>query len=340
MQIKEVENKKEWEEFLSNSRVTYYPLFQSWNWGEVQKKLGSKIWRFGIYDKKNLVGICQVTNVNAKRGHYLHLRHGPVLNPFTFSSLDFLLDYLKKLARREGASFIRLSPVVEKSKVPIDEIRKRGMKDAPLHKMDGELCWILDITQSAEDLLKNMRKSHRYLIKKSFAEKSLKITSTTDSKDIEKFIPLYKKLSLRKHFVPHRGVAEEFEIFKKDNQSVLLLVEYEKKIIAGGLFDFVGEMAIYRHSASNDEYKNIPGMYAMLWEAIQIAKKRGMQTFNFWGVISEADSSSHPWYGLSLFKKGFGGEEKEFLHAQDIPLGFGYWKTYGVEYLSKLLKGY
>lgn len=81
-------------------------------------------------------------------------------------------------------------------------------------------------------------------------------------------------------------------------------------------------------------------MYLLLWSAIQEAKKRNISLFNFWGVIKDTDSHKHPWYGLSQFKKGFGGEEREFLHAQDIPLSMGYWKTYCIESASKLLKGY
>lgn len=340
LKIEEITNKKIWEDFLDNPKVVNYPLFQSWNFGVVQEKMGSNIWRIGVYDNKKLVGICQIIDVNARRGHYLHLRHGPVLNPFNPKVFDTLIEYIKNLARKNSASFIRLSPVVESHLVPQDFLSSRNMHPAPIHKMDAELCWVLDITKSEEELLSNMRKSHRYLIRKALADKSLKIIKSTNLKDMDRFIPLYKHLSKRKHFVPHRGVREEFEVFKKDNQSMLFLVEYQKKIIAGGLFDFVGKTAIYRHSASNEEYRNIPGMYLMLWSAVEEAKKRNMHYFNFWGVIKDSDSKSHPWYGLSLFKKGFGGEEKEFLHAQDLPLSFLYGKTWLIEYFSKLLKGY
>lgn len=345
--INEIKEKKIWENFLEDKKIVYYPFFQSWSWGEVQKKLGHIVDRVGVFDGKDLVAICQITDVVARRGHYIHLRHGPVLKPFSLSVLDFLLDYIKKIARGKDASFIRLSPLVEKSLVGQESLKNRNMIPAPIPNMDAEICWMLNIENSEEDLLKNMRKSHRYLVKKALGDKDLKVIKTTNGKDMEKFVPLYKNLSLRKHFVPHKGVEEEFEEFKKDNQSLLILIEYlpagrqgKKKIIAGGLFDFVGNMAIYRHSASDDEYRAIPAMYLLLWEAILEAKRRGLTVFNFWGVTTEKDSPRHPWQGLSLFKTGFGGERKEFLHAQDIPLSSLYWKTYAIETASKFLKGY
>lgn len=340
LKITEITDKKIWEDFLSDTAVGYYPFFQSWNFGKVQERFGALVKRVGVWRGNQLVAICQIIDVNARRGHYLHLRHGPVLKPFNKEIFDFLMTYIKKLAQEKNAYFIRLNPVVEKQHVPVEFIRSRHMKDSPIHKMDGEVAWVLDIRVPEEELLKNMRKSHRYLIKKARENKDLTITTTSNFKDIEKFLPLYKSLSQRKHFVPHKGVRFEFEIFGKDNQEVLYLAKYKNKIIAGALIAFVGHMAIYRHSASDDTHRDVPAMYLLLWEAILESKKRGLKIFNFWGVITDLDSKRHPWHGLSLFKKGFGGELKEFLHAQDISISILYWKTYIIELSSKILKGY
>lgn len=339
MQILEIQNKKTWEEFLQDPQIVYYPLFQSWSWGEVQKRLGCRVWRVGVFQNKKLVAICQIIEVKARRGHYFHLRHGPVIKPFNSRVLDFLLDFVKKHAQKEGASFVRLSPLVEKNLVPEDSLKKRNMISSPIHNMDAEICWVLDISKSPEELLKNMRKSHRYLIRQGFKIQDLRIKKTRDANDVEKFIPLYKHLSQRKHFVPHKGVLEEFDVFSKDDNETLFLSFYKNKVISGALVAFVGGMAIYRHSASNDEFRSIPSMYLLLWEAILEAQKRGLKLFNFWGIAA-SENPKHPWAGLSLFKTGFGGEKKEFLHAQDIPLSIFYWKTHFFERVSTLLKGY
>jgi lipid II:glycine glycyltransferase (peptidoglycan interpeptide bridge formation enzyme) len=34
------------------------------------------------------------------------------------------------------------------------------------------------------------------------------------------------------------------------------------------------------------------------------------------------ENANHPWKGLSLFKKGFGGHEKDYLRTKDYPLNF------------------
>lgn len=339
LKVKEIAKKKEWEAFLDQKGISFYPLFQSWNWGEVQKSLEFPVVRLGLLKNNKLVGICQIVDVRARRGHYLHLRHGPILMPFDKTHFIFFIDHIKNLAKERTASFLRMSALVEEQFVDHSMLSKMGFRNSPIHRMDAEVCWVLDITKTDEELMSGMRKSHRYLIRKGLGDTNLKITQTKNIKDIEKFLPLYKSLSVRKHFVPHGGVKEEFRVFGSENQEALFLAQYNKKIIAGALIAFTGNMAIYRHSASDENFRHIPAMHVIQWHAILEAKKRGIKLYNLWGVSPEG-SKRHPWVGVSLFKTGFGGGIKEFLHAQDLPLSSLYWKTYLIDSVTKKLKGY
>ena len=98
LKVEEITNKKDWEQFLLQSTLIY-PFFQSWNWGMVQEEMGHTIWRKGIYKDKTLLGVCQIIDVKARRGHYLHLRHGPVLKEYTKEYAAAFLDSIKILAK-------------------------------------------------------------------------------------------------------------------------------------------------------------------------------------------------------------------------------------------------
>ncbi|HYK08821.1 MAG TPA: peptidoglycan bridge formation glycyltransferase FemA/FemB family protein [Candidatus Eisenbacteria bacterium] len=337
LKIQEIINKKTWEEFIEKVSNGFPPFFQTWNWGDVQKRQGIKIWRLGLYKNTSLIGIVSVTYISAKRGKYIHLRHGPVLKEYKKEYLDFLMKFLSEKGKKAGASFIRLSPLISeeegKSLFVSSEFR-----NAQIHAMDAEVCWILPLDASEEEILKNMRKSHRYLIRKSQTT-GVVIERTKNIDKMKLFLPLYTKLAHKKHFVAHHGVEEELEIFGKDDQSLLFLAHYENKVIAGALIDFVHGMAIYRHSASDDAYRHIPAMYLLQWEVIKEAKKRDMKLYNFWG-IAPGDSKRHPWHGITLFKTGFGGEKKEFMHGKDYVLSWKYWLIYALERVTKLRKGY
>lgn len=334
----EIADKNLWEQFLCQKQISYYPFFQSWEWGEVQRKLGFPIQRLGLYDGKKLIAVCMFVEVRAKRGFYIHLRHGPVVFPFSEDILAAFLDQIITIAKEKGASFVRVSPLIEEKNLPELFWKKFSAIISPIHRIDAEICWILNIFKSEEEILKNMRKTHRYLIKKS-QQSNIEIIQTKNVSDIKHFIPIYNELSHRKHFVPHKGISQEFEEFSKGEKEILMLAKYQQKYIAGALIAFVGNMAIYRHSASLEEYKNIPASYLIQWRAILEAKKRGLSWYNFWGVAPLEDKN-HPWFGLTLFKTGFGGNLLEFIHARDIPLSYKYYITYLIEYIRKKQKGY
>ncbi len=338
LKIDEIKNKHTWDSFIYSQKYEITPFFQLWNWGKVSKNMGLKTMHAGIYDGKKLVGIALVTHVRAKRGNYFHIRHGPLFSKYTSAYFDFFIEYLKKKSLENNISFIRMSPLVKEEAIGPDFFKQKGCIPAPIHRMDAEVCWVLDISKSEEVLLRNMRKSHRYLIRKALTM-NIKVLRTKKVLDIKEFTKLYVNLSKRKHFIPHKGIVEEFEVFANDDETILFLAEYEGKIISGAFVSFLKKNAIYRHGASDVSYRNIPASYLIQWKAIKEAKKRGIQLYNFWG-ISSTDSRNHPWHGPTQFKLGFGGRKEEFIHAYDLPLNYWYFKTYLVEWITKILKGY
>lgn len=346
MEIQEITDKNIWEKFISE----YSPqsLFQSWNWGEVIKRIQNlpacagrefriqNLWRFGIFEGNKLVGISQVNKVNAKKGAFLHIRHGPIFSQWKKVYLEFLIDYLKKLNKIGKTKFLRLSPLIENNIEYNNLFKQLQFINSPIHAMDGEYCWVLNLKKSEEELLSGMRKTTRYLIRQA-QKLGVEINQTRDKSEIEEFLYLYKQTAKRHNFVEHKGVREEFDIFLKNDQITLLKGYFQNKLISVALIIFYNNQAIYHHSASMEQ--KIPVNYLLQWEAIKEARKRNMSYYNFWG-IAPADKKNHPWKGLTIFKQGFGGETVEYLHAKDLPLSPLYCTTYALELLRKLRKGY
>ena len=73
--IGEIKDKNIWENFLLECKEKTF--LQSWNWGEFQIKMGNKIWRLGICGNEQLVGVALVTKIEARRGTFLLMQHGP-----------------------------------------------------------------------------------------------------------------------------------------------------------------------------------------------------------------------------------------------------------------------
>ncbi|MBI5619932.1 peptidoglycan bridge formation glycyltransferase FemA/FemB family protein [Candidatus Gottesmanbacteria bacterium] len=334
LNVTSIENKTVWEKFLLTHAG--HALFQSWLWGEVQIKLGTKIWRLGFYDGDTLIGIAQVMKVGARRGTFLHVRHGPILIEQKKEYWKQILSYMVDLAHRAGAWFIRVGPLIENTQNNNVLFSTLGLRPSAIHAMDAEFCWTVDLTQSEEQLLAGMRKTTRYEIK--HAQKlGVTVEQSTDPYDLDAFFRLYKETSGRHGFVPHQGIGEEFEVFAAENKAVLLLGKYQGNSIAGAIVLFYGNQGIYHHGASI--FSKIPASYVVQWEAIREAKKRGMNVYNFWGIAPE-DNINHPWRGITLFKKGFGGREIEYIHAHDLAVSPFYVIPRTIETIRRLSRGY
>jgi peptidoglycan pentaglycine glycine transferase (the first glycine) len=334
LDLREIDKQSEWENFL----LAHSPqsLFQSWYWGEVEKKAGISTIRWGIYAGDKLVGVAQAFVVRAKRGTYLHIRQGPVWSQQKNEWWKEFLRVMSKAAKKRGAWFIRISPQIEDSEENKKRMHTLGMRPSPMHEVDAERCWVLDIDKSDEELLMGMRKTTRYEIR--LAQKSdVSVRISFDAKDLRHFYDLYKETSKRHGFVAHSAISEEFEVFNREEKAMLLLGFHKKELIAATIVLFYGGQAIYHHGASR--FSKVPVSYLVQWQAIQEAKKRGIKLYNFYGIAPD-DSPNHPWRGITLFKKGFGGREVHYMHAQDYALSPLYLVSKSVETVRRKMRGY
>jgi peptidoglycan pentaglycine glycine transferase (the first glycine) len=323
-----------WEAFQEKQKPE--ALFQQWVWGDIQKKMGTTVTRIGMYNDTVLIGIFQYVVVRARRGSFLHVRHGPIFIEQRETYWEAFTDWITKEAKRCGVWFVRVSPLENVSEDMYTLFARNGYRSAPIHAMDAELCWVLPLTEPEEELLKQMRKTTRYEIRRAM-DADVSITGTKDPKDLQHFIDLYKETSTRHGFVPHLGIREEFEILAKEDKSILYLGSYKGTITSAAIILFIGGQGIYHHGAS--VRSEIPVSYLLQWEAIKEAKKRGMKVYNFWGIAPE-NNPKHPWRGITLFKKGFGGYIQEYIHAHDLPVSPFYIIPSTIETIRRMRKGY
>jgi len=349
MEVREIKDKQIWEDFLLNCKEKTF--LNSWNWAEFNKTMGDKIWRLGIYlpavalakkdGEEQLLSVALVIKIKAKRGTFLFLPHSPVISSpgkeRKKDILKILLQELKKLAKQEKASFIRIAPTWQRTSENEKIFQKLGFRQAPIH-MHPELTWQLDIRPSEQELLTKMRKTTRYLIKKGMKNKDIRIEKSKNIKDVEKFNKLYQETVKRHNFTPFslNYLQNEFKAFDQNNEIVIFLGYHKDKLIASAMIIYWQNMAFYHQGASIQS--DIPVSYVLQWEAIKQAKQKGCQIYNFWGV-APADDKNHPWHGLSLFKTGFGGEKKEYVKTQDFVLGKTYWLNFIIEIIRKKKRG-
>ncbi|MDP2741761.1 MAG: peptidoglycan bridge formation glycyltransferase FemA/FemB family protein [bacterium] len=345
MEIKEIDNKETWENFLLQCKEKTF--LQSWNWGEFNKLMGpgseGKIWRFGIYNQEKLIGVALTTKITAKRGTFLFVPHGPVIIEGSDTKgkkevFESLLVQLKKIAKEEKASFIRISPILSDGEDNKNIFFGLGFRESPIHASAYEATLKLDIRPTEDELLKNMRKTTRYLIKKAAENKNIAIENSCDFKDVEIFQKLNKEVSKRQKFISFSDnfVKNEFKVFTDNKEVVFLFGKYKGEVVAGALIVFWSGVAFYHQAASLAKFAKFSIPYLLQWEAIKKAKERGCSVYDFWGFTDPKKFPKHPWAGPTLFKMGFGGSVKEYVKTQDYIISQKYWFNYIIEVVRKL----
>ncbi len=334
--IKQIDQEDIWEDFLTKHQEANF--LQSWYWGEFHKALGNRVYRSGFYKEGELAGVMLSIVEPAKRGRYLTVPAGPIMDWTDSYFTQKFIEEIKTVAKKENCVFIRVRPQLESNEFSKSLFQKSGFVSSPIH-LHAELTSQLDLSPSEDEILANMRKGTRYEIKKGISQ-GIKISVSEDSHAIKKFYDLQILTSKRQGFVPfsYKFFFEQFKVFAEQKKALLYSAEKDGQLLAMGLIIFYGVEAAYHYGASTEEGRKYPGAYLIQWEAIKEAKRRGMKRYNFWGVTRE-DQKDHRFYKLSIFKRGFGGKDLEYLHAQDLVINrFKYLINLVVESLRKRIR--
>jgi lipid II:glycine glycyltransferase (peptidoglycan interpeptide bridge formation enzyme) len=335
LSIQLIQTKENWEKFIQARPEANF--LQSYNWGLFQQKLGKKFFSLGIFKQQQQIGAALVIKEEAKRGDYLTIAAGPLLN-WTDDAIEptfyFFVSELKKLAIQEKCHFVRIRPQAIASEKIVTLFKKQGLRPAPMH-LTADLTLQLDLSLSDDELLKQMRKNTRYSIRK--AQKEGIITKVvTDPEFMDTFHQHQLYLAEKHQFVPFTKefLQKQYQTFLADDQVAFVNSYLGEELLASAFVIFYNQRAVYHYGISTPKNKHLPGSYATQWAAIAEAKKRGCQIYNLWGIAA-ADKPQHRFAGVSIFKRGFGGKEVSYLPAYDLPITGYYWLERGFELTRK-----
>jgi lipid II:glycine glycyltransferase (peptidoglycan interpeptide bridge formation enzyme) len=247
------------------------------------------------------------------------------------------------LAKSEGCVFVRLAPTLKRTPENEGVFRLVGYKRAPIF-VQSELSWRLNLLPSIEELLAGMRKSTRYILRR---EESYGVAydSSDQSEDFERFYNLYKETVKNQEYVGHSKdfIEEEFKTFAEVGGARLYFAYTgdgsNKTDLAAAMVITQGVSGFYHYGGSRKDEHNTPAPHLLQWHIIRDLKSRGFSYYNFWG-IAEDDKPNHPWRGLTIFKKGFGGEELAYLKTQDYIIGPLYWFNWAIETIRRIKRNY
>lgn len=299
MEIKISQEKKEWDNFLIENDGSF---FQSWDFGEIQKKEGKKVWRFEILNKGIKLAQVQIQKEYFPFGKNLfYVGYGPCFSKKTFlkdkkNILLALIQKLSKLAKKENVIFLNIEATEKLPRTQfLRESRRRVLPQKTI---------ILDLNQDLNKIFEGFHPKTRYNIRLA-ERRGVDIEKIKEADRRLKFLDIFwenlQKTAKRGNFKTLS--KKHFENLFSQLNTTLYLAKKNKEIIAGNLMLYFGKRIYYLHGFSNYKYRNLMAPHLLHWRQICDAKEDGLKEYDFWGIDEKK------WPGITRFKRGFGGKE-------------------------------
>jgi lipid II:glycine glycyltransferase (peptidoglycan interpeptide bridge formation enzyme) len=250
------------------------------------------------------------------------ISRGPLWNEGQEKNVDHLLKQILQDAQQDKCLQLFLSP-----QLPLPPTcpsvafeKRRGVTyhlRTSSRRIHAEATRSIDLTLSEVQILAQMHQKGRYNI--GVARKNGVCVRTGSVKDIDAFYALLMSTSNRDRFTISQ--KSHYKRFLTDlDQSFFLMAEYAGKPIAGLIGVMWGGCGIYYYGASSYEHRHLMAPYALQWEAIRFCKAHGCTEYDVLGISKEGAAADDPWWGITDFKRKFGGTVREYAPEQTIIL--------------------
>lgn len=340
------ENKAEWDEFVTSHKEANF--LQSWDFYEFYKSRGNEVVRriaveeddegsktqsdSSSQPKPRILAAYAGVVEKAKRGRHLAVAGGPILNWAKLDLVEAIFADMRAEARKHDCVFVRVRPQLERSEQSLTLMEKLGAKPAPIY-LSVEFAGVLDLNKSEDEILQGMRQRMRRALRKG-AKNGVSIEKSTNPEDIHEFYQIQLQTAGRHSFIAFSEdfLTKQFAAFAPHGEAVLYTAKLGDEILAQNFMIFYGNEASYHYGVSSELGTKLSGAPLLHMEAMRDARERGIERYNFWGIVGE-DETWHRFYGVSQFKRGFGVDELKYVPAHDLVLEPGRYM------ITKLIEG-
>jgi lipid II:glycine glycyltransferase (peptidoglycan interpeptide bridge formation enzyme) len=314
-----------WQAFLAATPTGDF--LHDWAWGEVAAFDGQPQRRYLVERAGAIVAIvaAQVRPLVAGRTFW-YVPHGPVFDPDARDAGDVVraaVIGLREAARAGGAIAVKLEPRLEAGAPAVALLERRGLRRRPESLQVGQTR-IVELAGD-EELIAGFDKDTRYGVRRAERE-GVEVRTVTDAGDdraIDDLHALVRETQARAGFpMPS---ADRYRVAWRAlagaGRAAILEARREGELLASGMVVLEGERSFYLFSGSRREERGEPkryASYALQWEMMRLARERGVRLHDLWGIAPPDAGPDHPWHGVGLFKKGFGGREVVWAGSWDL----------------------
>lgn len=292
-----------------NKVVTH--VVQSWEWGEFRQQF-SPILRFGLYQNNRLKIAFTLTlhKIPFSSQAVGYLPKGPLPD-------KQLGQALTKIGQDYNCAFIKVEPNVQIDQVSHYSLDPIFSPSLSAHYLKHN--YVIDLTQSDEQLFKNMYPKTRYNIKLA-QKKGVVVEERIDKQGFEIFLKLHLATTKRQNFFSHNEDYHRkvWQTLSQAGMARVLIGYYEQKPLSAWMLYNFKDTLYYPYGGSSSQHREVMANNIVVWEAIKLGQKLDLKKFDLWGALGPDADSNDPWQGFTRFKAGYGGKMVEYMGSYDL----------------------
>ena len=300
-------------------------FLHDWAWADVAAFDGQPQRRFVAEEDGGIVAVAaaQVRALPMGRSFW-YVPHGPVLDydhPSAGDRLRAMAVGLREAARAAKGIAVKLEPRLELGSARTAHFRRLHHDPRTLQVGQTRLVELGD----DETMLAGFDKDTRYAVRRAERE-GVSVTQFEDAADdraVDELHALVLETQARAGFP--RPPLERYRIAWRAlagaGRASIFEARREGRLLASGMLVVEGDRSFYLFSGSVREERGEPkryASYALQWAMMRHARERGVRVHDLWGIAPEDAGPDHPWYGVGLFKKGFGGQAVRWAGTWDV----------------------
>ena len=302
-------------------------FLHDWAWADVAAFDGQPQRRFVLEEEGQLVGLAaaQVRALPMGRAFW-YVPHGPVIDyghPAAGERLRAMVLAMREAGRHGGALAVKLEPRIAHDDPMVEVLARLPVRRERASVQVGQTRLVELLDDDA--LLAAFDKDTRYGVRRAERE-GVRIRRITDARDegaVDRLHDLVTETQQRAGFPlpPRARYRLVWERLGGGGRARIFEAWHEERLLASAMLVVEGDRSFYLFSGSIREARGEPkrfASYALQWAMMRDAREQGARVHDLWGIAPPGADERHPWHGVGLFKKGFGGTEVHWAGTWDI----------------------
>ena len=279
-----------------------HPL-QLWGWGQVKAAHNWQVSRVFVYSGDQIIGAAQllIRPLPKLFNAFVYIARGPVCDKQDREAvLDALADHVK-------ITYSAVALTVEPDWEEMPDID--GWHESTNTILIPRTL-ILDLQQPEDELQAAMTKKTRQYIRKSASE-DVEVRKVKNREELDACLAIYKQTAQRAGFALHDD-QYYYDIYDEMGDHSLVMAAFHKGEPLAFLWLAISEATAFElYGGMNDLGQQLRSNYTLKWQTIQLAKKWGIERYDFNGLLND---------GVSTFKQSFARHENMLVGTYDKSL--------------------